>query len=498
MMNLILGNQLFPEWANAAPGDEFLMIESRAMSARYRYHQQKLVLIFASMRRHAEMLRERGFTVHYLALNEGGATRDYFSILDDRLEQLGCREVRIAEVADRGFARALEEWSRRSGVSIVSTTSRLFLTPTPLYLEAFGTAKPFMKTFYQWQRKRLKVLVDSRGEPTGGRWSFDEENRKKLPKEYRAPEIPQVPRCRIVSEVIELIRREFPDHPGNAADFWLPTDAVEAREWFEHFLKDRFDLFGPYEDALKAGEDPEDDILHHSALSPLMNIGLLPAEYVLKRTLAVAQVKKVRIESVEGFLRQVIGWREFVKGIDHLYGDRQSELNFFGHRRRLKACWYDGTTGLLPLDSAIRKANRRGYNHHIERLMIVSNAMLLSEVDPVGVHRWFMEMYVDSSEWVMGPNVYGMGQFSDGGLFATKPYICGSNYILKMSDYRRGEWCEIWDALYWNFVDRHLDFFVKNPRMGMAGNLVMKMPAERRANYAKIADSFRERTTENQ
>ena len=501
MLNLVLGDQLFPEWSLASTDDEFLLIECRAMCARYRYHQQKLVLIFSSMRRFAQALEAKGFRVHYVRLESqtmelGITARSYFELLEEKLRELGVREIRVAELADRAFASAFAEWGQRAGVQVVPAPSHLFLTPTERFPAAFGGRRPFMKTFYEWQRKRLRVLVDESGEPTGGQWSYDAENRKKLPRGYEAPLIPMLNASETVAEVIRMVERDYADHPGKASQFWLPTEVTEAHQWLDQFLVERLEKFGPYEDALRAGESPRDDVLNHSVLSPMMNLGILPPATVVTRALHVARERNTPIASLEGFLRQVIGWREFVKGIDVVYGEEQASSNFFGHSRTLKPCWYDGTTGLLPVDAAIRKALRRGYNHHIERLMVLSNVMLLCDVDPREVHRWFMEMNVDSSEWVMGPNVYGMGQFSDGGIFATKPYICGSNYILKMSDFPRGEWCDTWDALYWNFVDRHQEFFRKNPRMGMAGNLVAKMPAEKRAGYRELAEAFRERTTQ--
>lgn len=497
MLNLILGDQLFQNWEKSAPTETFLMIESRGMCARYRYHQQRLVLTFSCMRKFADNLRAKGFEVHYVRLDSYRDERSYFELLGEHLKKLGAKEFRVREIADRTFARDLSNWAQKNNVRILRSndSSELFLTPTPLYTDAFAGKRPFMKTFYEWQRKRLKILVDAKGNPTGGKWSFDTENRKKLPSDYRAPKIPPVTRCAVVRDVIQMVAREFPKNPGSAADFWLPTDTKEAIQWLDRFLKERLNEFGPYEDSIRAEGDPNEDLLNHSALSPMMNVGILPAELVVDRTLKYAQKHKVPLASLEGFIRQVIGWREFIKGIDVVYGERQEAANFFGHKRKLKSCWYDATIGIAPVDAAIRKALRRGYNHHIERLMILSNVMLLCSVDPKDVHRWFMEMYLDSSEWVMGPNVYGMGQFSDGGIFATKPYICGSNYILKMSDYPRDEWTEVWDALYWNFVDRNLEFFRKNPRMGMAANLIAKMPKTKRARYHEIATAFRERTT---
>ena len=203
----------------------------------------------------------------------------------------------------------------------------------------------------------------------------------------------------------------------------------------------------------------------------------------------------IPIASLEGFLRQVIGWREFVRGIDRVFGERQASGNFWGHHRCLAPCWNDGNTGLPPLDAAIERLNRLGYNHHIERLMVISNLMLLCEIDPLAVHGWFMERYLDSYEWVMGPNVYGMGQMSDGGIFATKPYICGSNYILKMGDYKRGAWCEIWDGLYWRFIERHRAFFQANPRLSMMVHLLERQDPLRRQGLNAAAEQFLERAT---
>ena len=191
-------------------------------------------------------------------------------------------------------------------------------------------------------------------------------------------------------------------------------------------------MFGPYEDAL-SGRDP---VLFHSVLSLMMNLGLITPAEIVERAVAHACEHGVPMNSLEGFVRQVIGWREFVRGVYHRFDEEQSSRNHWGHERKLKDCWFDGTTGLPPLDDAIAKARDLGWQHHIERLMVMGNLLTLTQVHPREAHRWFMEMFVDSSDWVMGPNVYGMGIFSDGGIFATKPYICGSNYLIKMSDHR--------------------------------------------------------------
>ena len=221
-----------------------------------------------------------------------------------------------------------------------------------------------------------------------------------------------------------------------------------------------------------------------------MNLGLITPDIIIKESLAFAKTNRVPINSLEGYVRQVIGWREFMRGIYQNYEDKLLQGNFFKHTRKLKASWYEGTTGIVPLDHSIKNCLTYGYTHHIERLMVICNIMNLSGIYPLEVYKWFMEMYVDSSDWVMAPNVMGMGLFSDGGIFATKPYICGSSYILKMSDHPKGDWCEVMDGLYWRFIDTHKAFFLKNYRLAMMAKLLEKMDVNRKQRIFAKADQF--------
>jgi deoxyribodipyrimidine photolyase-related protein len=222
----------------------------------------------------------------------------------------------------------------------------------------------------------------------------------------------------------------------------------------------------------------------------MLNLGLLTPREVVNRAL---KRKNIPLPSLEGFIRQIIGWREFMRGA---YNTAPLRSNFFGHKRKLTRGWYDGTTGLLPLDIVIRRIQQYAYAHHIERLMIVSNIMLLCEIHPDEVYRWFMELFVDSSDWVMVPNVYGMGQLADGGSFATKPYISGSSYILRMSDYPRGDWCDVVDGLYWRFIDKHRRFFLKHPRMSVMVRALDGLTLERRKAILQLAERFIKAKTE--
>ena len=230
------------------------------------------------------------------------------------------------------------------------------------------------------------------------------------------------------------------------------------------------------------------NFIFHSALSPLLNIGLITPKEVIEKVTALES--KIRINSYEGFIRQIIGWREFIRGMYQAHSDRFYKDNYFGHKKKMTASWYIGNTGIEPLDLAIVKAKKLGWSNHIERLMVIANIMNLSMIEPAEIYNWFMEIYVDSSDWVMAPNVYGMGLFSDGGIFATKPYICASSYILKMSDYKAGDWTYALDGLYWQFIKRNKNKLKSNPRLGIMTKILDNMKLDRRKKIFKAADNF--------
>ena len=361
-----------------------------------------------------------------------------------------------------------------------------------------------MASFYEWQRKRLDILIDGDGGPVGGRWSFDAENRKSLPKKVDPPGLPPVDSNPVVEEVISLVKRRFGDHPGELSHegWWLPTSREEALDGLETFLRDRFEDFGPYEDALSE----RDPFLFHSVLTPALNLGLITPQEVIDRSLEVAEQSSISLPSLEGFVRQIIGWREFIRGIDRHFGAEEEKGNFFEHCRGLTSAWWTGETGLPPFDAVVRKALRFGYTHHIERLMVASNLFVLCEIEPKEAYRWFMELFVDSSDWVMVPNVYGMGLFADGGVFSTKPYICGSNYWFKMGDVTKAKsdpgpggadrpWWDIVDGLYWRFIAKHPRFFTGQARMGQAARSLERMDPKRKERIFAAAEDFIERMT---
>jgi len=486
---VILGNQLFPiSHFSQFIGDKIFMAEDHELCTHFKYHKHKLLLFLLAMRRYRDELEHVGHLVHYRSLATK-KVRPYAEELLAFLKKGKFEELVIYEVEDKFFEKRMVTITNELQIKLTVLPSPNFLVTRQEFKDYLGSVKkPFMKNFYERLRKKHGTLMEN-GKPCGGKFSFDGDNRNKLPAKVDPPPLQIVGGKDVpyYEEVAKVINLHFHDHPGSTENFWPATSREEALKLLDSFIKDRLPSFGTYQDAITS----RSDFVFHSIISPYINMGLLTPEEVIKKVEdEYHQSKNIPLNCAEGFIRQVLGWREFVRGIYQEYDEVQQVKNFWNHQRVLTKDWYDGTTGIPPLDDAIKKANRYGYNHHIERLMVVSNLMLLCQIHPQEVYRWFMEMFIDSSDWVMGPNVFGMGQFSDGGIFATKPYICGSNYILKMSDYKKGPWCDIMDGLYWKFISDHRDFFSANPRLGMMVRTFDKMKAERKELVLGAAEEF--------
>jgi deoxyribodipyrimidine photolyase-related protein len=487
---VILGNQLFPLQHLPSPKrSAVFMAEDVGLCTYVRHHQHKIVLFLAAMRSYADELRQAGYKVTYHQLDSSDE-RSYEEKLEDALRAQDTSSFEHFEIEDKAMEKRLIEFARRKNLGRRELSSPMFTCSREAF-SAFARDKSrlLMGDFYKQQRRELDVLLGDDGQPVGGRWSFDADNRKKLPRKVSPPEITWASAGPHVQEVIELVSDRFADHPGNAREFCWPTTRSQAHEWLDDFVANRLDQFGPYEDAISS----RSATVFHSVLSPCLNLGLLTPREVIDK--ALARADELPLQSIEGFIRQIIGWREFVRGVYQQYSEQQDDANFWLHEREMTAAWREGTTGIPPLDDAIRSAQKIGWTHHIPRLMVIGNLMTLSEIRPSSAHRWFMEMFVDSSEWVMGPNVYGMGIFSDGGVFATKPYICGSNYLLKMSDYKKGAWCDVVDGLYWRFIEQHREFFSGNPRLALMPRALDRLDGARKSRIFAAAGEFLEQHT---
>ena len=449
-------------------------------------HHKRLILYRAAMRAYRQRLEQAGSEVIYIK-NAGESKVGSLSLLTEGIDIGSLTELHLAELTDDVLRRRLVAWAKMHEIELVWYETPMFLTPLEWGLKAMAeTKKPLMASFYQRQRRRLGILVDEKGKPFGGKWSFDADNRKKLPKNHPVPEfyVPTQPEW--LPEVRQSIKEDFPNALGASWGFEYPVTHEAALECLTRFLQERFQLFGDYEDAISTGHRH----LFHSVLTPALNIGLLTPQQVVDAALAFAQDHEVPLNSLEGFIRQIIGWREFIRLVYHQYGREQRTRNYWGYTRKIPASFYNGTTGIAPIDHLITQLQETGYCHHIERLMVLGNFFLLCRFDPDEVYRWFMEFFVDADDWVMVPNVYGMTQFADGGVFSTKPYIAGSNYLKKMSNYPKGDWQETWDALFWAFVMDEEEFFRSQPRLGMMTRQLDNRDEEWKRSIKERANRF--------
>ncbi|MEY5036561.1 MAG: hypothetical protein RLZZ110_1578 [Bacteroidota bacterium] len=465
------------------------VIEDALFFHQYAFHKQKLAFHRASMRCYADQLQRQGLNVRYLACEGHALTpTDWVKRLGDE----GFLSLHLYRPEDDWLTQRLREAAKACSITLEFVDTPQFLLDRAAVKSYFVGKKHFLQAnFYSAQRKQFQVLMDG-AKPSGGKWSFDEDNRQRFPKNQPVPALANGRRDdeeKYWSEAVDYVERHFSSAQGEAqGDFHYAVSHDGAQRWLQAFLKDRLHGFGTFEDALVANEP----LLHHSLLSVYLNNGLLLPKDVLEAVLQEYQQRNLPLNDIEGFVRQLLGWREFIRGLYLAVGRKQRTQNYWGYTRKIPQSFYDGSTGIVPVDVVIKKVLKNGYCHHIERLMVLSNFMLLCDFDPDEVYRWFMELFLDGYDWVMVPNVYGMGQFADGGMMSTKPYISGSNYLIKMGDFEKGEWTEVWDALYWRFIDRHRDFFLKNPRMGVMVKSYDKMDTEKRERLALAANTFLE------
>ena len=481
---IVLGNQLFdPLYLKNYKDCKIFMAEDLGLCTYEKHHKLKILHFLSSMRSYNDLLKSKGFETDYYDCKNNFSDK-YEDKLRKSIKESKSKRVFSFEVEDKPFEKKLNKIVKEIGLERVIVTSPMFLNSRDdfkKYLE--NKKKPLMANYYKMSRIKFDLLVKDE-KPVGGKWSFDKDNRKKLPQTVKLPKRLVASETKHTKVLKKFINTTFENHPGNTENFWLPTTHKESIVWLDDFLIEKLNLFGDYEDAVSQ----RDNILFHSALSPLINSGLITPEKIVERLKKLKN--KVNLNSLEGYIRQVIGWREFMRGIYQNYSTEMEKGNFFKHKRKFKKEWYSGETGIPPLDHSIKNALKYGWTHHIERLMVLSSLMNLCEIEPKQVYKWFMEMFIDSSEWVMVPNVYGMGLFSDGGIFATKPYICGSSYYLKMMDFKKGEWCETVDGLYWRFINKNRKFFSSNPRLNMMVSVYDKMKNERKKKILSKAEAF--------
>lgn len=472
---IVYPHQLFRNHPAIAKGRPVYLVEESLILTHNPIHRQKLLFHLDTMDAYEVYLKEAGHDVIRLPITIYPTTETVFN----KLKIDNVDTVHIVDTTDDYLERAI----RKSGLNRIWYESPLFLLPKAEAVERFLKSKRFMANFYKQLRIDKQILVTNNNQPVGGEWSFDKENRKAIPKSMALPT--DIAIKSVSKEDKERLAAIGGESYGNAGR-WLPTSHHEAKQYLKDFLSYRFANFGDYEDAIHTDHVR----LWHSTLSPLINVGLLTPQEVVDAALKYAEINNTPINALEGFVRQIIGWREFIRASYECDGRTMRRQNFFNHTRPLPRSFWTGETDLLPFDHTISTTLSTGYTHHIERLMVMGNGLLLLGIHPDEVYRWFMGMYVDAYDWVMVPNVYGMSQFADGGSFATKPYISGANYLRKMSNYPKGDWEETWTALYWHFIHTYSDVFLKNYRLSMMPRLLANMSKEKRTHYHNVASDY--------
>ena len=488
-ISIIFPNQLFEFSPLIKYSCDILMIEDSLFWGNDKYfqfknHINKLIFLKASMYSYKEYLEKSGHKVIYAANQKNFSTQDYLVKYLKQNHQI----INVIEPHDYLIKRRLNRFVREKRLEINYLESPMFLTDNEI-INKFknNSKKPLMGRFYEDQRRSQNILINDDGSPNGGKWSFDELNRKKIPKNIDIPNINKLSKNKIVLESEKIILKSDIKFLGSNQYFFYPTNFKEARDWLNDFLEERFFLFGDYEDAISKN----DSFLWHSLLSMLLNVGLLTPREVIDKAISFGKENNIPLNSLEGFIRQIIGWREFINLTYEKYGVQMRTRNFWNfENKKIPYSFYDGTTGIEPVDNVIKNILQFGYCHHIERLMVLGNFMLLCRIHPDEVYKWFMEMFIDSYDWVMVPNVYGMSQFSDGGIFSTKPYISGSNYVKKMSNYKNDSWCIIWDGLFWKFISDNKAYFSKQYRLSMLTRNLDKMKPEKLNNHFEVANKF--------
>jgi deoxyribodipyrimidine photolyase-related protein len=484
---VLFPHQLWFEFPKEADVEvSVFLIEEYLYFKQYPFHKQKIAYHRATMKCYAANLEKQGFRVYYI---DSFDERADIRVLIAWFKDFGYHELTLFEPDDFLLRKRIVKATESHGMKISWHPNQLFInTLEDLMVYKSKSKRLFQTDFYIYQRKLRGILLDETGNPLGGKWSCDTENRKKYPAKKIPPVVASSEKNEFHEEAERYVKTYFSHHLGRLNDrFYYPTNPDEAELWFRNFLESRFAEFGDYEDAIVA----DASFLNHAVLTPMLNVGILKPMKVLQEAITYGMKHRIALNNIEGFVRQILGWREFVRYAYHFYGVNQRTRNFWGFNKKMPEVFYSAKTGMKPVDDAIKKLLKTAYNHHIERLMVLSNFMLLCEIHPDDVYRWFMELYIDAYDWVMVPNVYGMAQFSDGGLMVTKPYISSSNYILKMSDYKKDpSWSDIWDALFWRFLIVNRDFFKRNQRLSMLIKTFDKWPEDKKNALMSRAENY--------
>ncbi len=493
MLRIVFGDQLtrgLSSLRDHAAGDVVLMMEVVEEATYVKHHKQKLTLIFSAMRHFAEELRHAGINVDYVTLDDPANTNSFSSEVQRATQRHKPAQVIVTEPGEWRVLEMMKRWGAE-----IRNDDRFFATPASFALWAKGRKELRMEFFYREMRRASDLLMAD-GEPVGGQWNFDHDNRKALPKNSVPPKRQRFEPDQITREVMAMVEVRFAQHFGDLEPFGWAVTRDDALEALDHFITACLPNFGDYQDAMKEGNA----FLYHSIISPYLNIGLLTPREVCTAAEEAWKAGAAPLNAVEGFIRQILGWREYVRGLYWLKMPDYAQTNALEAARPLPGFFWSGETAMNCLRQAISDTRRHAYAHHIQRLMVTGNFALLAGLDPKQVEQWYLLVYADAFEWVELPNTHGMALYADGGIMASKPYAASGAYIDRMSDYCTGcaykpdvklgpKACPF-NYLYWDFLMRNEPRLRKNPRMAMPYRTLAKMEEGRKAEIAASAKAF--------
>ncbi len=490
---LVLGDQLSRDVSSlrdARKTSDVILMGELADEATYvRHHKKKIAFVFSAMRHFAEDLRKDGHAVDYQRFDDGDAVASFTDLVARAVKEHGAQRIVVTEPGERRLRRIFANWEAKGSVPVeLRNDDRFFCSLDEFNAWAEGRKTLRMEHFYREMRKKTSVLMDGAA-PAGGNWNYDKENRKPAKDDMDFPEPPQFAPDEITRDVLTLVGARFADHFGDLDPFWFAVTREDALLALDHFIAHALPRFGNYQDAMLRDEK----FLYHSALSPYLNAGLLNPREICARAEQAYEEGAAPINAVEGFIRQILGWREYVRGVYWRGDDDYATQNFFGADRKLPAFYWTGDTDMACVAAAVAQTKQDAYAHHIQRLMVTGNFALIAGIDPYTVHEWYLEVYADAYEWVEAPNVIGMSQYADGGALGSKPYAASGAYINRMSDYCKGcayrvskkteeDACPF-NALYWDFLIRNRKKLGRNPRLARVYQNWERMDADKKRAY---------------
>lgn len=497
---VILGDQLSFDISSLKLADKsnctVLLAELLDETSYVKHHKKKIVLVLSAMRHFAKQLAEQGWHVRYITLDDPENTHNFTDEVARAIAACNADEILVTQAGEYRVQQQIDSWQPQLGCTVHTLQDDRFFASIDDFAQwADGRKQLRMEYFYRSMRVTHSILMAG-DNPEGGQWNYDHDNRKPPDKTVSIPQPFRIPPDDITSEVIALVSDRFADHFGDIEPFFLAVTAEQARQALDHFIAERLVNFGQFQDAMLTDEP----FMFHAHIGFYLNCGLLSPFEAVRQAEHAYYEAGAPLNATEGFIRQILGWREYVRGLYWYHMPDYKSLNVLNAARPLPEFFWTGETDMFCLSQSIGQTRQYAYAHHIQRLMVIGNFALLAGLSPEQVNEWFLIVYADAYEWVELPNVSGMVLYADGGIMASKPYAAGGSYIDRMSDYcascrykvkqKTGEDACPFNYLYWDFLDRNSNRLRHNPRMGMMYRTWDKMADERKEDVRQSAKKF--------